>query len=315
VPKADQWPVDDVWAYHDWHQLGNGDVHSFMAEVQSEFGAPTGLEDFERKVQMLNYVNHRAIFEGMNAHLWAPNSGRMLWMTQPAWPSTMWQILSSDYDTQASFYGVMKACEPQHIQLDLSNYDVDLINTTTQPLGNATITAEAFSLENKSLLHHEAQQSVGADASVDAFHLDLATLLGNGTVLVKLALKSANGQVISQNLYWLAAKSEDYRDLDKLPAANVTATASFSKGNDGEARITVQLKNNGPSAALENKLTLVNGKDGSRILPAYYSDNYVSLLPGESREVTIDYPATEGNAALTLRGWNLSSKTITVAGS
>jgi hypothetical protein len=290
-------------------------VHSFMAEVQSEFGAPTSLEDFERKVQMLNYVNHRAIFEGMNAHLWAPNSGRMLWMTQPAWPSTMWQILSSDYDTQASFYGVMKACEPQHIQLDLSNYDVDLINTTTQPLGNATITADVFSLDNKSLLHHEAQQSLGADASVDAFHLDLAPLLGNGTVLVKLALKSANGQMLSQNLYWLAAKIADYRDLDKLPGANVTATASFSKGDNGEARITVQLKNNGTSAALENKLTLINNRDGSRILPAYYSDNYLSLLPGESRAVTIDYPATEGNAGLTLRGWNLASKTITIAGS
>jgi hypothetical protein len=315
VPKADQWPVDDVWAYHDWHQLGNGDVHPFMTEVQSEFGAPTSLEDFERKVQMLNYVNHRAIFEGMNAHLWAPNSGRMLWMTQPAWPSTMWQILSSDYDTQASFYGVMKACEPQHIQLDLSNYDVDLINTTTQPLGNATITADVFSLDNKSLLHHEAQQSVAADASIDAFHLDLAPLLGNGTVLVKLVLKSANGQVVSQNLYWLAAKSADYRDLDKLPAADVTATATFSKAANGEARITVRLRNNGASAALENKLTLINNRDGSRILPAYYSDNYVSLLPGESREVTIDYPVTEENAALTLRGWNLESKTITLGGS
>ena len=77
-----------------------------MAEIDKEFGAPTSLEDFERKAQMLNYVDHRAIFEGFNAHLWSPNSGRMLWMTQPAWPSTMWQILSSDYDTQASFYGV-----------------------------------------------------------------------------------------------------------------------------------------------------------------------------------------------------------------
>ena len=99
----------------------------------------------------------------MNAHLWAPNSGRMLWMTQPAWPSTMWQILSSDYDTQASFYGTMKACEPVHIQLDLATYDVELINTTNTPLANATITADVFSLDNKSLLHHEAPQSAAAD--------------------------------------------------------------------------------------------------------------------------------------------------------
>ena len=70
---------------------------------------------------MLNYVQHRAIFEGMNAHLWAPNTGRMLWMTQPAWPSSNWQILSSDYDTQASFYGVKKASEMLHVQLETTD--------------------------------------------------------------------------------------------------------------------------------------------------------------------------------------------------
>jgi hypothetical protein len=125
TPKEDQWPIDDVWAYHDWHQSGNGDVAPFMAEMQAEFGAPTSLEDFERKAQMLNYVDHRAIFEGMNANLWTPNSGRLLWMTQPAWPSTMWQILSSDYDTQASFYGVKEglraaACAAQPRQATAS---------------------------------------------------------------------------------------------------------------------------------------------------------------------------------------------------
>ncbi len=159
VPKADQWPIDDVWAYHDWHASGNGKTKPFMDEIQTEFGAATGLDDFDRKAQMLNYVNHRAIFEGMNAHLWAPNSGRMLWMTQPAWPSTMWQILTSDYDTQASFYGTMKACEPLHVQLDLATYDVELINTTNSPLANATITADVYSLDNKSLLHQQAPQS------------------------------------------------------------------------------------------------------------------------------------------------------------
>ncbi len=111
IAPADQWPVSDAWAYHDWHQSGNGDVAPFMREIATEFGAATSLADFERKAQMLNYVDHRAIFEGFNAHLWAPNSGRLLWMTQPAWPSTMWQIFSSDYDTQASYYGVKKAAE------------------------------------------------------------------------------------------------------------------------------------------------------------------------------------------------------------
>ena len=99
-----------------------------MAHMETEFGAPTSLEDFERKAQMLDYVGHRAIFEGFAAHLWQPNSARMIWMTQPSWPSMEWNFLSWDYDTQSSFYGTEKACEPVHAQLNLSDGSVDLIN-------------------------------------------------------------------------------------------------------------------------------------------------------------------------------------------
>ena len=108
---------------------------------------------------MLNYVEHRAIFEGFNAHLWAPNSGRLLWMTQPAWPSSSWQILSSDYDTQASFYGVKKACEPVHVQLDLVSYEVDVVNTTTAAVPDASLSAKVYSLENKLLQHRSSRRA------------------------------------------------------------------------------------------------------------------------------------------------------------
>jgi hypothetical protein len=49
---------------------------------------------------------------------------------------------------------------------------------------------------------------------------------------------------------------------------------------------------NGSAAALEVKLTLEHGEDGARILPAYLSDNYVSLLPGESQEINVTYPTS-----------------------
>ena len=64
--------MSDTWAYHDWHQSGNGDVASVPAGASAEFGEPANLADFERKAQMLDYVDHRAIFEGFNAHLWDP---------------------------------------------------------------------------------------------------------------------------------------------------------------------------------------------------------------------------------------------------
>jgi hypothetical protein len=308
IPKEDQWPIGDAWAYHDWHQSGNGDIAPFMKEVEAQFGAGTSLEDFERKAQMLQYVEHRAIFEGMDQHLWAPNSARMLWMTQPAWPSNMWQILSSDYDTQASFYGVKKACEPLHVQLDLSNYDVAVVNTTTTTQPGMTVSATVYGLDNKQLLQHSEQKDVAANDVTAGFKLELAPVMGTNVVLVKLELKNSAGKVVSDNLYWLAAASEFYRQLNHLPAANVAATATVT----GSGKIRVQLRNAGTAAALANKLTLVNGTDGIRILPAYYSDNYVSLLPGETREVEIEYPAStsNGDPHVNLRGWNLAPTVV-----
>ena len=312
IPTEDRWPIGDAWAYHDWHQSGNGEIDPFMREVETEFGAGTSLADFERKAQMLQYNQHRAIFEGMYAHLWAPNSGRMLWMTQPAWPSTMWQILSSDYDTQASFYGVKKACEALHVQLDLSNFNVDMVNTTTSAQPGVTITANVYSLDNKSLLQHTEKKDLTANATTPGFKLDLAPLMGTGVVFVKLEARSATGQLLSENLYWLGATSASYRALTHLPNANVSVSATWAKSGDTQ-HIRVHLQNSGTAAALQNKLTLVNAADRSRILPAYYSDNYVSLLPGESKEVDIEFPASASSQPqVNLRGWNLAPTSIAV---
>ncbi|MGA7291477.1 MAG: LamG-like jellyroll fold domain-containing protein [Terriglobales bacterium] len=317
IPKEDQWPISDDWAYHDWHQSGNGDMAPFMAEMQAEFGAPSSLEDFDRKAQMLDYVDHRAIFEGMNAHLWSPNSGRMLWMTQPAWPSNTWQILTSDYDTQSSFYGVKKACEPVHVQLDLSNYNVAIINTTRDPLPRLTVTANVYSLDNKLLLHHEEKKDAAADTVTDGFKLDLAPLLApDKTVLVKLQLRNLSGETVSENLYWLAPDSASYRPLNHLPGAPLSLTAkSFSAGDNVHVRI--ELRNTGNVVSLSNKLTLLNAADRSRILPAYYTDNYVSLLPGESQEIEIEYATKPGMSAaqIALRGWNTADQIIPVKSS
>src|ERR1700688_2280517 len=71
-----------------------------------------------------------------------------------------------------------------------------------------------------------------------------------------------------------------------LPRAGPASTRRPCRGRgiarNGETiRIRVQLQNNGTSVALQNRVTLLSARDGTRILPAYLSDNYVSLLPGE----------------------------------
>ncbi len=79
-------------------------------------------------------------------------------------------------------------------------------------------------------------------------------------------------------------------------------------------KVRIDLRNTGGVASLANKLTLLNAADGSRILPAYYSDNYVSLLPGESQEIEIEYPAKPGKgpAEVAIRGWNTAKQIVPV---
>ncbi len=320
---ANQWPLSDSWAYHDWHQVGNGDVHPWMDALDKQFGAPGSLPDFERKAQMLNYALHRAIFEGFNAHLWSPNSGRMIWMTQPAWPSNMWQMFSWDYDTQASFYGVMHALEPRHVQLDPATGDIAVVNTTPEPLTGATVEALGAGLDGKTLYSKSLPAAVGADAGANVLRLPLADLFrmaGRGEnsadegrpLFVRLNLKAADGSLLSKNFYWLAARDEEMRRLNALPEAAVLSDAR-SRVDGSERVIAVTLRNRGTAAALALKLTLKDARTGARILPAYYSDNYVSLLPGESATVSIRFPAGLSDApALGMRGYNLTPADVPV---
>lgn len=310
MAPADQWPISDVWAYHDWHRR---DGAAFLNAMDAKFGAPTSLEDFVRKAQMLDYVGHRAIFEGFNAHLWAPNSGRMLWMTQSAWPSLMYQILTHDYDTNASYYATKKACEPIHVQLDLSNGQVEVVNTTLQSLPNLSVDAKVYSLQNKLLLQQSGQVIASEDNVSSAFSINLPSLLSSGVAFVELQLTDSSGKLLSRNFYWLGRRESDYRQLNQLPAVTLAASASSSE-SEGEVHIIVDVKNPSTTAALEAKLTLTNASDGTRILPAYFSDNYISLLPDETETIDIEYAMAEAKSApqLELRGWNISQAIVPV---
>jgi hypothetical protein len=87
-------------------------------------------------------------------------------------------------------------------------------------------------------------------------------------------------------------------------ALKADVAAPVTIGQEQELRVT--LTNPGSTPALAAKLTLLDAQ-GQRILPAYYSDNYLSLLGGQTQVVTIRYPARSGPAPhVSLRGWNVT---------
>lgn len=311
MPEADLWPPNDTWAYHDWHSDGGGRVAPFMASMEQHLGAPSGIEDFLRKAQMMNYVDHRAMFEGFNAHLWAPNSGRLLWMSQPAWPSMNWQLFSHDYDTHGSYYGAKKACEPVHVQLNLPDLRTMVVNNTTVQLSGLSLAARVFSLDAKPLLERAAQLSAPANAATESFLLDLPKEIASDVVFIKLELRDTAGALLSENFYWHSDQPGGLRRLAELPAATVAGTAVRSQAANS-VRVHIEVTNQSGGAALMTKLTLRHAAGGERVLPAYASDNYVSLLPGEKRLIEIECPASAVHGALEVAvdGWNVSPAVI-----
>ncbi|SEM75787.1 Glycosyl hydrolases family 2, sugar binding domain [Sphingomonas gellani] len=313
APAADRWPISDTWVYHDWHQERGVSMASFMSAMDKEFGTPRDLVDFERKAQMLNYESYRAIFEGFNAGLWTTNSARMLWMTHPAWPSTDFQIYSSDYDTHAAFYGTRKGAEPVHVQMNQPDRNVVMVNTTLNPLTGVKVTARVTDLSGTLLLSQEQVLNVPAGRVTPAFPLEIKDAVAKGPVLIRLEAVGADGQRLSDNFYWQAAKPEDLRALDAVPKATLAVTSAPQAGAGTERTIAVDLANTGSAPALQTKITLFDAK-GEQILPAYFSDNYVSLLPGENRRVTVRYPQDRGVATVRVRGWNVPDREVSGTG-
>jgi hypothetical protein len=308
MPEADQWPISDNWAYHDWHQAHHGEVQSFMEAMERQLGAGQSLEDFCRKAQLMNYVAHRAMFEGLHARLWKPSTGRLMWMSHPCWPSTEWQLYTSDYDTNGAYFGAQKGNEALHVQLNLDDRQVVVANTTLKSIGKATVRASIHDLKGKEIAVRTHTLDLPANATTSAFALNAEEATQLPLYFVKLSLV-AEGKTLSDNFYWISQREEDLQGLNHLPQVPLTGTARLTQAD----QIEVEMRNEGQHPALLIKPTLRNDK-GERILPAYASDGCFSLLPGESRRFRIQAPGIpEGNLSLTTEGWNLKTSPIPVS--
>ena len=303
MPAGERWPLSDTIAYHDWHFGGNGDTRTFMAALTTMFGAPTGLEDFEAKAQMMNLETHQAMFEGFLGHLWRRNSGRLLWMSHPAWPSNAWQLYSWDYDTGAAYYGAKRAARPIHAQLNRPDDMLVVVNTTLEPLPGVSVRSRVLDLSGATLFERTDRLDVGTNQAKLVSPLPLARLFATQPMLfVSLELRDRAGRDLGRTFYWRGASPEAYRALGRMPLPRIAVTTSTERA-DGTDRVrTFTLTNRGAAPALNAKLTLLRA-DGEAALPAYFDDNYVALLSGETRTIEVRYPPAAAPTAATLRVW------------
>ena len=307
MPAKDWEVINDDWAEHDFCAGAQaGDRYPEM--ITARYGLPASLADFVRKSQLANYECFRAMYEGRFAKLFRPATGVITWMSNPAQPSFVWQLYSHDLEPNSSLYATRKACEPVHIQMNQNDWHVMVINNTPKALNRVEARIAVYDLDGTQKHTRaavlDAPPSAATDAGAIAFPEGLSPVH-----FVKLELRNAQGGVLSDNFYWRAAPAheDDFTALSALPRAGVQVRAK-RHDDAGKCRLEVSVLNPAKVVALMTHLQLRKASSGQRVLPVFYSDNYLSLLPGELKKLTVEAAAAdlEGDApVLAVDGWNV----------
>jgi len=316
MPKKDWESINDDWAEHDFAK-GNSGADKYPGIIEARFGKIANLADFVRKSQLANYEAFRAMYEGRNAQLFHPTTAILTWMSAPAQPSFVWQLYHYDLEPMSSLFAVMHASELVHIQFNEETGVLQVINNLPEPLKDATARVSIYNIDGTLASRNELK--VNAPSAL-ATSLGMVQFPGalSPVHFLKLELLNSKGDVISNNFYWRAPleRPDDFTALNKMPPVKLEATVASADG-EGKRTVTVTLHNRSKNVALMAHLQLRREKSGERVLPAFYSDNYVSLVGGESRTVTVVADMSQfktEDALVVVDGWNVTVAPVTGTG-
>jgi len=325
LPPEHLWPIDDYWNFH----AGGGryhDTRTYDHALEQRYGKPLSLDDYERKSQAMAYEGERAMFEAYGANKYT-STGVIQWMLNNAWPSTIWHLYDYYWRAAGGFYGTQRACEPLHAQYSYADHSIQVVNDHPTAYQGLTLDADVYDIKLSKRFSRSAPVDVAADAVTTAFALPAVAEIPNlsETYFLKLTLKDSTGAIASNNFYWLSTRQDtldwnhstwfytpekefaDLTALQSLPPVKLHVESSFSsEGQSGTAQVIV--KNPTNDLAFQVRVKLTQGKGGADVLPIIWDDNYISLLPGEKRELRATYGLSDLNGAtpaVEVTGWNV----------
>lgn len=322
LPPDKLWPINEFWEYH----AGGGQFGSikvYARALEEHYGKAKDAADFAWKSQAVAYDGERAMFEAYGRNKYN-STGIIQWMLNNAWPGIIWHLYDYDLRPAGGYFGAKKALELVHVQFSYDDRGIAVVNGKQEPIQGLKLVAKLYDIAMREKFSQEATVDVGADAVAKSFRIpepqDIST-----TYFLSLELANAAGERVSRNFYWLSTKPDvldfskttwyytpltsfaDMTALQDLPKATVKTTLHLSDSEkDKVARVT--LENSGTALAFLVRLRLLRRSDGTEVLPIYLDDNYISLLPGEKREVTIQVRKSDLGTAeteLAVDGFNV----------
>jgi hypothetical protein len=303
VYKNNRSQVDSVWDYHKY--IG------YDASIDP-YGKAKDVKDFAKKAQLVNYDQYRALMEGFSAHMWDWYTGTIIWKTQNPWTSLRGQMYDYYLDPNAGLYGLHSGSEPLHIMYNPVDSMVMVVNNTFKFHRDMMMVVKLYDMEGKETVLTQVFSEIGP--SLVRPYVPIGRALQNltkdkGGFLV-LQLLDLDKKPLSENTYWLPDAKGDYSGLQTMTKAPLQLKARPV----GKGKVEVTLTNPaGSPVAFFNRLSLVDSQTKTRLLPVFYSDNYVSVAPGQQKTITMEYtPTNSGSMMVSLEGWNVADQFVPV---
>ncbi len=311
MPQKDWETVNDDWAQHDMAagaQRGN----EFPASLAERYGHIRNLADFVQKGQMATYEAFRAMYEGRNAQMFTATTGVITWMSHPAQPSFVWQLYHYDLEPNAALFAAKKASETVHVQFNEETRGIEVVNNRPDALNALSVKVLIYRFDG-TLDSHKTYlvAQVPGSSTVKAAQIEVNARI-SPLYFIKLDLTDPSGNLLSSNFYWQHVAQDQFDGLMDLPRVTLDAKASARADGD-KTLLTVTLHNNTNHVALLSHFQLHQKKSGRRVLPVFYSDNYISLVPGQSSTISIEAATKDlqgDSPLLELDGFNVDVKPL-----
>jgi len=337
LAPADLWPIGAAFNYHSG---GPGtpfdNVTAFTKGIDNRYGANTNITDYARKAELLNYESERAFFEAWNANKYTgPDAtfGTIFWMQSNVWPGVHWNMYDYYFKPGGGFYGTKKANEPVHVSYNYFNKAVQVENSSLIANNSLTVSATVYNIPTLAQMYtNQVVINASANATTPAFTIPAITGLST-TYFIRLQVRNSGGQLISNNLYWYSTSPDtlgnksnwystsvsNYANLTGLnslaPNSSVSASASRTIAS-GQETVTITLMNtSATNIAFFTRAEVTAGNNGLEVLPITYTDNYISLFPGESITITSKYATADlggQSPHLRIRGYNVPQFSIPI---
>jgi mannosylglycoprotein endo-beta-mannosidase len=286
--------VNKSWLYHKYLPLD---------DFPDRYGKVKDIRDFCLKAQLVSYEQYRALQEGFNYKMWDWYAGMLVWKNQNPWTALRGFFYDYYLDYTGGYFGYKHGAAPVHIQLNLNDTVVCVVNQTAEKLSSINASIRLYDMHGKLLSEEKNPVNIDAHGMI---LLNNVVLPGETDEVYFLRLQLTNRDtVIDENLYWLSNKPHSYEKLNELE--KVIVKTSIKKSDDDHAVIVISNPNS--ETAFFMRLKIMNAKD-ELVLPSFLTDNYFTLLPGDEKQIGLDLSESSSKASqdglrLVIEGWNV----------